>query len=105
MAQRLAAHGVRPDGFLVQRQVVGGREVIVGLTRDPAVGPLVMCGLGGDAVEVWKDVSFRVAPVDRAEAEAMVGELRGAGPVWDQAMGLLRRGIIGAQRQGPRLGG
>ena len=78
MAQRLAANGVRPDGFLVQRQVVGGREVIVGLTRDPAVGPLVMCGLGGVAVEVWKDVSFRVAPVDRAEAEAMVGELRGA---------------------------
>jgi acetate---CoA ligase (ADP-forming) len=78
MAQRLAAHGVRPEGYLVQREVTGGREVIVGLTRDPAVGPLVMCGLGGVAVEVWKDVSFRVAPVDRREAEAMLGELRGA---------------------------
>jgi acyl-CoA synthetase (NDP forming) len=77
MTERLAARGVRAEGFLVQRQVSGGREVIVGLTRDPAVGPLVMCGLGGVAVEVWKDVAFRVAPVDRAEAEAMLRELRG----------------------------
>ena len=78
MAARLAAHGVRPDSYLVQRQVLGGREVIIGVTRDPAVGPLIMCGLGGVAVEVWQDVSFRVAPVDRAGAEAMLGELRGA---------------------------
>jgi acetyltransferase len=77
MSERLATHGVRPDGYLVQRQVMGGREVIVGVARDPAVGPLVMCGLGGVAVEVWKDVAFRVAPFDRREAEAMVDELRG----------------------------
>jgi acetate---CoA ligase (ADP-forming) len=78
MAAGLAGRGVRADGFLVQRQVTGGREVIVGVSRDAAVGPLVMCGLGGVAVEVWKDVSFRVAPVDRGEAGAMLGELRGA---------------------------
>ncbi len=78
MGERLAAGRVRAEGFLVQRQVIGGREVIVGLTRDPAVGPLVMCGLGGVAVEVWKDVTFRVAPVDRANAEGMLRELRGA---------------------------
>jgi acetate---CoA ligase (ADP-forming) len=78
MAGRLAASGVRAEGYLVQRMVAGGREVIVGLTRDPVVGPLVMCGLGGVAVEVWKDVSFRVAPVDRTEAETMLRELRGA---------------------------
>jgi acyl-CoA synthetase (NDP forming) len=78
MSARLEAHGVRPEGFLVQRQVSGWRETIVGITRDPAAGPLVMCGLGGVAVEVWKDVSFRVAPVDRGEALAMVDSLRGA---------------------------
>jgi acetyl coenzyme A synthetase (ADP forming)-like protein len=78
MRARLAAHGVEPGGFLVQRQVAGGREAIAGIVCDPATGPLVMCGLGGVAVEVWKDVSFRVAPVDRAEAEAMVDSLRGA---------------------------
>jgi len=78
MRDRLAARGLRPAGYLVQRHILGGREVIVGVTRDPAIGPLVMCGLGGVAVEVWKDVAFRVAPVDRREAEAMIGELRGA---------------------------
>jgi acetyltransferase len=78
MSARLEAHGVRPAGFLVQRQVSGGRETIVGITRDPSAGPLVMCGLGGVAVEVWQDVSFRVAPVDRGEALAMVDSLRGA---------------------------
>ncbi len=78
MRERLAAAGVAVEGFLVQRMVSGGREVIVGLTRDPAVGPLVMLGLGGVAVEVWRDVSFRPAPVSAAEAAVMLGELRGA---------------------------
>ena len=78
MAERLSAHRVSPDGFLVQRLVTGGRETIVGLVRDPAVGPLVMCGLGGVAVEVWQDVAFRVAPVDHGEAGAMLAGLRGA---------------------------
>ncbi len=78
MEERLAARAMRAEAYLVQRLVPGGREIIVGLTRDPSVGPLVMCGLGGVAVEVWKDVSFRVAPVDRGEAEAMLRELHGA---------------------------
>ncbi len=77
MQERLAAAGVTPDGFMVQGMVSGGREVILGLTRDPAVGPLVMCGTGGVAVEVWKDVSFRVAPVGDAEAGVMLDELGG----------------------------
>ena len=78
MEARLAAAGVRAEGYMVQRFLSGGIEVILGVVRDPAVGPLVMCGLGGVAVEVWKDVSFRVAPVDVEEAAAMVAELRGA---------------------------
>jgi acyl-CoA synthetase (NDP forming) len=77
MEGRLAAAGVRPEGFLVQGQVCGAREAILGVTRDPAVGPLVMLGLGGVAVEVWKDVSFRVAPIAGSDADAMFGELRG----------------------------
>lgn len=79
MAVRLAAVGVHADELLVQRQVACGREVILGITRDAAVGALVMCGMGGVAVEVWKDVAFRVAPVDRREAEEMLRDLRGAG--------------------------
>ncbi len=78
MRERLSQAGVQPDGFLVQRQVRGGREAILGITRDPAIGPLVMAGLGGVAVEVWNDVSFRVAPIGPADAAAMVAELRGA---------------------------
>ena len=78
MSGRLAAAGVAPEGFLVQQEVRGGREVILGVSRDPAVGSLVMAGSGGVAVEVWKDVSFRVAPITLADAEAMLGELRGA---------------------------
>ena len=78
MADGLRRAGVVPEGYLVQTMVAGGREMIIGVIRDPTVGPLVMCGTGGVAVEAWKDVSFRVAPVTRAEAAAMVDELKGA---------------------------
>jgi acyl-CoA synthetase (NDP forming) len=78
MRRRLAEASVEAEGFLVQSQVSGGREVIMGITRDPAVGPLVMVGMGGVAVEVWKDVSFRVAPITGEDAEAMLAELKGA---------------------------
>jgi acetate---CoA ligase (ADP-forming) len=78
MEKCVADAGVRTDGFLVQKQICAGREVILGITRDPAVGSLVMVGLGGVAVEVWKDVSFRVAPITEEDAEKMLAELRGA---------------------------
>ncbi|NDY43275.1 CoA-binding protein [Dissulfurirhabdus thermomarina] len=65
-------------GCLVQKEVRGGREVIVGMNRDPQFGPLVMFGLGGIYVEVLRDVVFRLAPFSREEAEAMVGEIRSA---------------------------
>lgn len=77
MQERLARHGQRGEGFLVQRFLPGGREMILGVSRDPAVGPLVLCGLGGVAVEVWQDVALRLAPCSREDAEAMLDQLKG----------------------------
>ncbi|MBN1178032.1 MAG: acetate--CoA ligase family protein [Anaerolineae bacterium] len=63
---------------LVQRMVEGGVEVILGGKRDPSFGPVVMFGLGGVMVETFADVTFRLAPIDRADAEAMVDAVRGS---------------------------
>lgn len=63
-------------GIAVQEMVVGGKEVILGVTRDPQFGPLLMFGLGGIYVEVLKDVAFRVAPIGPDEAEVMIREIR-----------------------------
>ncbi|MGQ9490836.1 MAG: acetate--CoA ligase alpha subunit [Anaerolineae bacterium] len=63
-------------GCQVQQMVKGGREVIIGMNRDPQFGPLIMFGLGGIYVEALKDVTFRVAPVDRRNATEMLDEIR-----------------------------
>ncbi len=63
-------------GCQVQQMVMGGREVIVGMNRDPQFGPLMMFGLGGVYVEALKDVTFRVAPFSRQEAQEMIREIR-----------------------------
>lgn len=86
MMARLSAAGMTAEGFLVQEMVGESREVIVGLSRDPAVGALVLVGLGGVAVEVWRDVSLRPAPVSTATARAMLDELRGR-PILDAFRG------------------
>ena len=65
------------QGVLVQEMIQGGVEVIVGVTKDPVFGPVIMFGLGGIFVEVLKDVSFRVAPLLRRDAEEMIEEIRG----------------------------
>ena len=64
-------------GVSVQEMISQGREVILGMSRDPQFGPLIMFGLGGIYVEVLKDVVFRVAPFGEQEARAMVQEIRG----------------------------
>ncbi len=66
----------RIDGVLVQKMVSGGKELIVGMKRDPQFGPLIMFGMGGVYVEVLKDVSFRIAPITRKEAYEMVKEVK-----------------------------
>jgi acetyl-CoA synthetase (ADP-forming) len=64
-------------GVLVEEMVKPSTEVIVGLIRDPQFGPTVMFGLGGIFVEVLKDVSFRVCPVTKTDAEEMIKEIKG----------------------------
>jgi acetate---CoA ligase (ADP-forming) len=66
------------EGVLVCEQIDGGVETIVGVVQDERFGPAVMFGLGGIAVEVFKDVTFRVPPFDKAEARRMIEDLRSA---------------------------
>ena len=91
-------------GFLIEKMAPKGLEVIVGMRRDPAFGPVMMFGLGGIYVELFKDVGFGIAPLTPADAREMIestkaGQLlegfRG-GPVYDtaaviDAVGRLRR--------------
>lgn len=63
-------------GVLIQQQVRKGRELLVGVNRDPQFGPLVAFGMGGIYVEVLKDVAFRLAPITREEAHSQIREIR-----------------------------
>ncbi len=66
----------RVDGVLIQKMLGGGREVILGMNRDPQFGPVIMFGLGGVSVEVLKDVTFRIAPITEKDAEEMIREIK-----------------------------
>ena len=68
--------GAKIQGILVEQMAPKGVEVILGASRDPRFGPLMMFGLGGTLVEVLKDVSFRLAPMWQISAERMVREIR-----------------------------
>jgi acetate---CoA ligase (ADP-forming) subunit beta len=65
------------EGISVQGMAKAGLEVIIGMTKDPSFGPVLMFGLGGVFVEVLKDVSFRIVPLEKAEALEMINEIQG----------------------------
>ena len=69
--------GAGLTGFLVQRMVPGGVEVIAGVTRDPTFGPLILYGSGGTLVELLADVSFRLHPLTDVDVHAMLDDVRG----------------------------
>jgi acetyltransferase len=89
MLERVGAArpGARLRGVQVQRMAPPGKELLLGVVRDPQFGPLVVVGFGGVYVEVLKDTAMRLAPVEPAEAAAMLDELR---------MAPVLRGIRGA---------
>jgi len=65
------------EGVLVQEMAKEGVEVIIGVSRDPQFGLVLMFGLGGILVEILKDVSMRLLPITRRDAEEMVREIKG----------------------------
>ncbi len=67
----------RLNGISVQEMLPDGIEVIIGAVKDEAFGPAIMFGLGGIFVEVFKDISFRVAPLTRMDAMEMIKEIKG----------------------------
>jgi acyl-CoA synthetase (NDP forming) len=69
--------GATIEGVAVQKMAPAGTEVIVGMSKDPQFGPVMMFGLGGIFVEVLKDVAFRIVPLEARDAKEMVGEIKG----------------------------
>jgi acetyl-CoA synthetase (ADP-forming) len=67
----------RLQGVAVQKMAPPGIELIIGMSRDPQFGPVIMFGLGGIFVEIFKDVSFRLVPLSRRDASEMVREIKG----------------------------
>lgn len=76
-AARKAEPKARIDGVAVQKMAPAGTEVIVGMSKDPQFGPVLMFGLGGIFVEVLKDVAFRIVPLEPRDARQMVREIKG----------------------------
>ncbi len=87
MAASPKMQGARIDGYLVEEMAPAGQELVIGGLRDPQFGPLVMVGLGGIFVEVLRDVSFRICPITRLDAQEMLAELKGAA-ILDGARGM-----------------
>lgn len=75
-AQR-AEPGATVLGVSVQKMAQPGVEVIMGMTKDPQFGPVLMFGLGGVFVEVLKDVAFRIVPLEPRDASQMIRDIQG----------------------------
>jgi acyl-CoA synthetase (NDP forming) len=65
------------EGIAVQGMAKIGTEIIMGMIKDPSFGPVVMFGLGGVLVEILKDVSFRIVPIEKNDAVEMINEIQG----------------------------
>jgi acetyl coenzyme A synthetase (ADP forming)-like protein len=76
MARRIREAGLTLEGFLVQKMVTGGVEMLVGVAQDPLFGPVVACSAGGTAAELLRDVSVRIAPITDLDASEMVRSLK-----------------------------
>jgi acyl-CoA synthetase (NDP forming) len=76
-AAKKAEPKARIEGVAVQKMAPAGTEVIVGMSKDPQFGPVLMFGLGGIFVEVLKDVAFRIVPLEPRDARQMVREIKG----------------------------
>src|SRR4029077_11070240 len=76
LADRARTAGAALEGVLLQREVQGGIEALVGVTTDPTFGPLLVCGLGGVMVELIHDVAFRLTPVTDIDAQEMMASLK-----------------------------
>ncbi len=76
-AVKKAQPDARIEGVSVQAMARPGIEVIVGMNRDAQFGPVLMFGLGGTLVEVYRDVTFRLVPVSRHDAAEMIREIKG----------------------------
>ena len=89
MVPRLARAGYSSIEFLVQPLIQNGVEMIAGFVHDPVFGPVVACGSGGVVVELVRDVSLRIAPLDRDDATEMIRDLK-TFPLLDGYRGAMR---------------
>ncbi len=71
MVPSAVLHGVE-----VHQMITGGKEMVLGMSRDPSFGPLIMFGLGGIYVEIMKDVSFRIAPLTEDDIDGLIHEIK-----------------------------
>jgi len=74
---KAAVPNAKIDGVSVQKMARPGVEIIVGMSKDPQFGPVLMFGLGGVLVELLKDVAFRIVPVSKYDASEMIREIKG----------------------------
>jgi len=72
-----AVPSAKIEGVSVQNMARSGLEVIIGLSKDPQFGPVLMFGIGGILVEIMKDVAFRIVPLTRRDAREMIREIKG----------------------------
>jgi acetate---CoA ligase (ADP-forming) len=76
-AVRKKAPDASVEGVSIQKMADPGLELVIGMTRDPQFGPMLMFGLGGTSVEILKDVAFRIVPLTKEDAGDMIRQIKG----------------------------